>query len=163
MKFCPRCNQTYADENVNFCLNDGELLTKLGDDAPPTIFMDPPRVTDQTPWQQQTQYQPPAPWQSEPWSVQNQSYGVQAMRSSPDQTLPTVSLVLGIASFLMVCCYGGIWLGVPAAIIGFLAMRNIDGDPARYGGRGLAIGGLVLGIISLLSSILFIIIAIIAK
>jgi hypothetical protein len=46
MKICPGCNQTYADENLNFCLNDGELLQQFGDDAPPTIMMDSSRTTN---------------------------------------------------------------------------------------------------------------------
>ena len=39
-------------------------------------------------------------------------------------------------------------------------MRNADSDPARYGGRGMAIGGMVLGVVSLLGSIVVILIAI---
>jgi hypothetical protein len=165
MKSCPKCNQNYSDENLNFCLNDGELLRQY-DDAPPTIIMDAPRVTNQTSWQQ-SQYQPPpeplAPWQTQSPMGQNQSYGVAQMVRSPDQTLPTISLVLGILSLVMICCYGGIWLGLPAAIVGFLAMRNADSDPIQYGGRGLAIGGMVLGIITFLMAIGFLILGIVSS
>src|SRR5215203_168964 len=66
MKRCPKCGQTYADQNLNFCLNDGELLmlesasprgpkfaddplpTSYADDSPPTIMMDSPRATNPT-------------------------------------------------------------------------------------------------------------------
>jgi hypothetical protein len=51
----------------------------------------------------------------------------------------------------MICCYGGLWLGLPAAIVGYIGMRNADSDPTRYGGRGLAIGGMVAGIITFLA------------
>lgn len=78
---------------------------------------------------------------------------------SADQTMPTIALGLGIGSLLFVCCYGGIWLGIPAAVVGFIGIRNADKDPARYGGRGLAIGGMVIGIVSLLLSIVFILFA----
>src|SRR5215204_7034371 len=27
MKHCPKCSQTYTDETLNFCLDDGEWLT----------------------------------------------------------------------------------------------------------------------------------------
>jgi hypothetical protein len=27
MKQCPKCHQTYSDEQLNFCLDDGEMLT----------------------------------------------------------------------------------------------------------------------------------------
>lgn len=149
MKQCPRCNQTYTDDDLNFCLNDGELLTSFND-APPTVFMDPPRVTGQTSWQSAP---PPAPWQGSQ-NVQNTPYSVPTFsQPSRDQTLPTIALVLGILSVLMICCYGGIWLGAPAAVVGFLGMRNADSDPTRYGGRGMAIGGMVLGIVSFLAFI----------
>jgi hypothetical protein len=156
MKSCPRCNQTYTDDELNFCLNDGELLAAFGDDAPPTVFMDPPRVTGQTNWQTAP---PPAPWQG-PQNMQNTPFGVPAFIQSRDQTLPTISLVLGILSVLMVCCYGGIWLGLPAAVVGFIGMRNTDSDPSRYGGRGMAIGGMILGIVSFLGFVGWIIVLI---
>ena len=72
-------------------------------------------------------------------------------------------MALGVASLIMVCCYGGLWLGVPAAVVGFLAMRNADRDPDRYGGRGLAIAGLVIGIITFIISILFIFLGLVAQ
>jgi NO-binding membrane sensor protein with MHYT domain len=55
----------------------------------------------------------------------------------------------------MVCCAGGIWLGLPAAVLGYLGMRNVDNHPDRYSGRGLAIAGLVLGIVTFLASVVF--------
>lgn len=164
MKVCPKCKQTYPDENLNFCLNDGEFLSNDVDDTPPTMIMDAPRITNQTNW---NQYQPPhsepmSAWQNQP-NMQNQPFGVPAFNQSLDQTLPTVSLVLGILSFLLICCYGGLPLGLAAVITGFLGMKNADNNPMRYGGRGMAIGGMVLGIVSLLSSIVFIFIAVLAN
>ncbi|MBA2736504.1 MAG: DUF4190 domain-containing protein [Pyrinomonadaceae bacterium] len=164
MKVCPKCNQKYTDENLNFCLNDGEYLSNDVDDAPPTMVMDAPRITNQTNW---NQYQPPrseplSPRQNQP-NIQNQPFGVPAFNQSLDQTLPTVSLVLGILGFLLICCYGGFPLGLAAIITGYLGMKNAHNSPMQYGGRGLAIGGLVLGIVSLLSSFVFIIIAILAN
>lgn len=32
MKICPACNQTYSDESLNFCLNDGGALSPVNDD-----------------------------------------------------------------------------------------------------------------------------------
>src|SRR6188474_948164 len=40
MKRCPKCSQVYADETLNFCLEDGEWL--VGDqstDEPPTAVL----------------------------------------------------------------------------------------------------------------------------
>lgn len=161
MKFCPRCNQKYTDENLNFCLNDGEYLTSDAGDAPPTLILDAPRVTNPTNW---NQYEAPragdplATWQNQP-NIQNQPFGAAAFNQTRDQTLPTISLVLGILGVLLICCYGGVPLGLAALVTGYLGLKNADSNPMQYGGRGLAIGGLVLGIVSLLSSIVFIIFA----
>ena len=167
MKQCLRCRQTYSDDSLNFCLNDGELLVNFTeeppsprfDDSPPTMVLDQSRATNPTTWPSTAS--PPAAWQ--PQGIHNQAYGTAGGFAKRDQTLPTIAMVLGILSLVMVCCYGGIWLGLPAAVLGFLGMRNADADPARYAGRGMAIGGLVMGVISFLASIIFIFFAIIAN
>lgn len=46
MKFCPKCNQTYTDATLNFCLNDGSPLNVMPtQDAQPTIAMNQARPT----------------------------------------------------------------------------------------------------------------------
>ena len=161
MKRCLKCGQSYADDTLNFCLNDGELLVKDApnrdpyDDTPPTIVMDPPRVTNPIDWAPSS---PPAQWQGQTSVMPiGQQYGVSPYGTPRDQTLPTVSLVLAIISCFLVCCAGGVWLGLPAAIVGFIAMRNIDTNPQKYTGRGMAIGGMVIGIVTFLASLLFLI------
>ncbi|CAN5724956.1 hypothetical protein BH20ACI4_BH20ACI4_00790 [soil metagenome] len=140
MKTCPSCNQTYTDETLNFCLNDGTTLVSKDSEPPPTIFMDPPRTTN-----------PNYAEHSSPFGQQDQQiyqapYSPPAFNQSQDQTLPIVSLVLGVMCFLIVCCYGAsIPLGIGALITGYMGMRNADQNPQKYGGRGMAIGGLVLG------------------
>ena len=170
MKRCPKCGQAYADPDLNFCLNDGELLMQMqdssqtggssrpfADDAPPTVMMNNPRATNPTGW---TGGSSPAPYQNAAPAYQAPQFGISNLPRSPDQTLPTVSLVLGIASLIFVCCYGGLWLGIPAAVVGFMGMRNADKDPTRYGGRGLAIAGMILGIVTLVMSVLILILGI---
>jgi len=170
MKQCPRCKQTYSDEQLNFCLDDGELLTafsseptpgRYANDSPPTLVMNEPRVTNPASWPAGST--PPAVWSPPQQNLQNQPFGTTPFVRSRDQTLPTISLILGILSIALICCYGGIWLGLPAAILGYLGMRNADADSARYGGRGMAIGGMVLGVISLLSSLIFAFFALIVR
>lgn len=164
MKHCPRCREVYNDDQLNFCLNDGELLSVYSgneyrppatEDSPPTLMMDPSRVTNPIGWQAG---QPIEPFGSTTHGVTPPTYATSPHQQKRDQTLPTVSLILGIAACLLVCCSGGIWLGLPAAVVGFLGLRNTDNDPGRYGGRGLAIAGMVLGIITFLAS-MFILIA----
>ena len=163
MKKCLRCGQTYTDDTLNFCLNDGEMLvqatgyepapTQYADDSPPTIMMDQPRVTNPIDWA----HSGPPQWPAQSQVAAGQQYGMAGYGVSRDQALPTVSLVLGIISCLLVCCAGGIYLGLPAAIVGYLAIRNIDSRPDKYTGRGMAIGGMVLGIITFLASLFFLI------
>lgn len=65
-------------------------------------------------------------------------------------------LVLGIFSLTvgLCCCYGVPFnfLGLVFSIIG---LSQINRDPQRYGGKGMAVAGLVLSIISLFIALLF--------
>lgn len=46
MKICPKCNQSYDDATLNFCLNDGSLLTEIiNKQEQPTAFMPKPNPT----------------------------------------------------------------------------------------------------------------------
>jgi hypothetical protein len=63
------------------------------------------------------------------------------------------SLVTGILS--LVCC--GLLAGVPALILGNLAKKEIDGSGGAQTGRGMAQAGFVLGVISTVLSVLYII------
>ena len=164
MKRCPRCGQSYADQDINFCLNDGELLSRLADvrpnaydDSPPTVVLDQARVTTPTGWgahaQPPMQYQPP----------QGQVFGSYMASKTPDQTLAIVSIAAGAASLTIGwCCYSGVLLGPAAMITGFIALSQSKKDPQNYGGRGLAIGGIVTGGLYLLIFLTFVLIYILA-
>ena len=157
MKICPNCRQTYNDDELNFCLNDGSFLSSAPENEPKTILMDQPRVTNQTSWQQET-YQPPAVWQNQQ-SIQNQQSNLPMRINSKDQTLPIISLVLGILAVVTGCCYGGIPLGAGAIITGIIALNNEKADPSQYGGRNLAIAGIITGAVGFSISIIVILIA----
>ena len=162
MKRCPECGRTYTETDINFCLDDGELLmlsavdaperqsagSPFNDDTPPTLVISSPRETNPGTW---SAY-PAAGTQSQ--DIQRQ-VGTAYLSGPRDTTLPTIALALAITSVFFLCCYGGIWLGLPAAVVGFLGMRNADNDPGRYGGRGLAIGGMIIGIVTFLVSVVF--------
>lgn len=174
MKVCPNCQQQYTDENLNFCLNDGGTLTKI-DDAPPTIMMNQARTTNASNWAEQDPFAPQdpfSPWQSQPMQQQNNpfqpqqqnmQFGQPSYARGNDQTLPIISLVLGILSVVAICCYGGFYFGIAALIIGFIGMNNANKDPNTYGGKGLALAGMILGGVSLASGVIFIILAIIGN
>lgn len=158
MKVCQICNQTYRDDEQNYCLNDGSVLTKLADDAPPTVFMDAARTTEQTNWTSGAggAWQQPAPMQV------NQPYSLASVQGK-NQTLPTVALILGILGFVLTCCYGGVPFGIAAIITGYLGMNNASKDPMQYGGRNLAIAGLILGALGFFGTLMMIILGIIGS
>lgn len=158
MKICPVCNQTYVDDNLNYCLTDGATLNVYGDDAPPTVLLNRVRTTQRN-WEN---YQSPPTWGDQPLQQeQHQSYQP-ALQNQPfypspvqaqNQTMPIAALVLGLCALLFSCCYGGVPLGAAAIVLGFLGLRNVNEKPLQFGGRGLAIGGIVTGVIGLLISL----------
>ncbi|MEQ1922260.1 MAG: DUF4190 domain-containing protein [Pyrinomonadaceae bacterium] len=165
MKQCPKCFHTYTDVNLNFCLECGEMLTAFAAeppparyaDDPPTMVMDPSRVTNPSNWPNT----PPASgWQQQsPVPYQQQGVAPFSVPMSPSQTLAIVSLCLGIASVTIGwCCYLGVLLSPAALITGFIALSQIKKDPQRYSGRGLALGGIGTGIAYLALLVLIIII-----
>lgn len=128
-------------------------------------FQEPP---SQSPFGSQPNFggepfgQTPAEWTPPPsptdWG--NQGLGSNTPFTPPpsgfggqDQTLGIVSLVCGIIA--MLCCYVGFLLGPAALITGFMTLKNVQKDPQRYGGKGLAIGGMITGGIGTLISVLY--------
>lgn len=98
---------------------------------------------------------PPAPvseWQNQQLGA-NTPFQPPGATGGQDQTLAIVSLVCGILG--LVCC--GLITGIPAIITGYMAKNNADSNPNQYGGRGLAVAGMIMGGISILFSILGII------
>lgn len=91
----------------------------------------------------QTDWTPPAAPEG---SWQNQEMGQNApppaAGSGQNKTLPIVSLVFGILSL---CCYVSPLTGIVALITGFMGMKNVNNDPSQYGGKTLAIVGMILG------------------
>ena len=97
-----------------------------------------PPAAPQSNWQEQeigqnTPFQPPP-----------------AGTETPSKTLAVVALVLGIISILPCCGFLG---GIPAVIIGLIARSRAKNDPANYTGGGLALGGIITGIIGTILSI----------
>jgi len=155
MKQCPRCHQTYSDDQLNFCLEDGEMLssfvqerpvTRYGDDSPPTVMLKEPRPTNPSNWPSPATAAPPAQWQGQAMNAPQGQFAPFMMVASPSQTLAVVSLGLGIGSMTIGwCCSLGLLLAPAALITGFLALSYIKKEPDKYGGRGLAIGGITTG------------------
>lgn len=171
MKRCPRCNRVYSEDDLNFCLDDGELLQQYSDEQPtrplnqgeppPTVVLDPTRVTNPIGWDAgQNVGGPVAQWQgNQPGGYPQTQFTGYPMMRSPSQTLAVVSLVLGSCSLVLGwCCSNGLLTGPAAIIVGIIALVQIKNHPHLYGGKGLAYGGIATGGVFLLFYLLFILI-----
>ena len=95
---------------------------------------------------------PPAPDSN--W--QNQQIGQNTPFQPPvvaqNQTLAIVSLVLGILS---IPCCGFIVFGIGAVVTGFMAKSKAEQNPNEFGGKSLALGGIIVGGITIILGIIF--------
>ena len=88
-------------------------------------------------------------WQEKP--MQNPQFQG-AAGAAQSKTLAIVSLVLGIVGLL--CCS----LFVPslaAVITGFMARGKANSNPSAFGGSGLAVAGIILGVLGLLGGVAY--------
>jgi hypothetical protein len=135
-------------------------------EAPPTVlgsnpFDQAPSFGQQEQFNQPFQQNQPSEWAPPPAPVanwQDQGLGANTPFQPPavtqglNQTLPIVSLVFGILSL---CCYVSPLTGIVALITGFLGMKNANNDPSQYGGKGLAIAGMICGGVFFLIGIVY--------
>ena len=89
MKICPTCRKTYSDDGLNFCLDDGSILTLAGDKLPETVMINQPRYTN-----------PNTGLGNQP-AIQS-PYSMQPKKSSK-----TWMWVVGILGILVLLCGGG--------------------------------------------------------
>lgn len=116
MKSCPTCRKTYADDGLNFCLEDGSVLTLIGGEAPDTVMMNQPRFTEPNPAMR------PTPHAQSTFGDQP-GYSMQPKKSGSKAWI----WVLLIVGFLMLACGGGF-----AGILIYLASL----DPVANNGKG---------------------------
>jgi hypothetical protein len=163
MKRCPTCNQTFTDEWLTFCTQDGTSLveaTGSSTEPPPTLWRQPPMPPSVSPTEQPTldmpdRYQPPSALASTPqslqpgWQPSPQPIGwtpppPPAYPVAKQQSLAAASLILGIVSITVGwCCSFGVLTAPIALVLGIISLVQIKNEPTKYGGKGLAIGGIV--------------------
>ncbi len=98
---------------------------------------------------------PPAPdagWQNQQIGQDTPFQPPPSGTGSVNQTLPIVSLVFGIVSL---CCYISPVTGIVALVTGYMGMKNVNRDPANFGGKGLAMAGMITGGIFLALGLLY--------
>ncbi|HXD29840.1 MAG TPA: DUF4190 domain-containing protein [Pyrinomonadaceae bacterium] len=165
MKHCPVCKTNFTDDALSFCTDDGTVLVPgdlpLGDEQatqvfpqpPVTAVISPPQPTDyglgnmrssqpQTPepyrWANET---PPAPV----WTPPPPPPVYPGVRNQQTQNVAILSLVFGLAAITFGWICGGFFLALAALILGLVALSQIKKNPTKYGGKPLAIGGIVTG------------------
>ena len=166
MKHCPTCSANFDDDDLGYCTDDGTPLlaganpfgqdaqaTKLFDEQPVTQVMSAPRPTQygvgtppmQAPTPEPYRWaneSPPAPapaWTPPPVPM------YPAIRQQQQTTVAILSLVFGLASITIGWICFGLPLGILAMILGFVALSQIRRNPAQYGGKPLALCGLITG------------------
>jgi uncharacterized protein DUF4190 len=156
MKRCPTCNQVFTEDWLTFCTSDGTSLVvePVGSstEPPATVVMPPPPVTG-------SQEERPTMMRPDPFSagspVRSQQQSAAPVWQPPppplapasrQQSFALLSLVLGIVSITVGwCCYFGVLTSPVAIGLGIFALLKAKNDPAHYGGKGMAIGGIVTG------------------
>jgi hypothetical protein len=153
MKRCPTCNQTFDEDWLSFCTNDGTTLIEQSSsrsDPPPTIMAPaPPPVSkdQQANWNSPSggigsgQFPVPQPaqpaWQPPP----PPSYA-----AGPQQGLAVASLICGIFTITIGwCCYLGVITGPVAIGLGIASLNQIKNNPDKFTGKPFAITGIVTG------------------
>jgi hypothetical protein len=167
MKRCPSCNQTFEEEWLSFCTQDGTTLIDepaASSEPPPTIVApfqsaslpnepaswNPPGNVNASP----PQWQPPAPaWQPP---------APPAYSRQQSKSLATAAMVIGIISITI----GWLCLGpvpaIVAIILGGIALSQIKKNPERIGGKQAAWVGIVTGSVTVVIYAVFMIIYVIA-
>lgn len=172
MKRCPKCNQTFAEEWLSFCTQDGTSLidtTALPSEPPPTMVAPmPPSVspteqptldlpgsyttTPQQPDQPRPFTPPPSPFnQPQPYRQPQPMQGgwqpppPPRYVNVPQQGMAVASLILGIFTITIGWCYVGVVTSPIAIILGIISLVQIKSDPTKNTGKPMAIAGIVMG------------------
>ncbi|HEV2883311.1 MAG TPA: DUF4190 domain-containing protein [Pyrinomonadaceae bacterium] len=171
MKRCPTCNQVFTEDWLTFCTTDGTSLVvdsaplpyEPPHEPPPTIKMneapttsqeDRPTVRMQPDAMSAGLRQPTQPPMAQPWQPPPPIGG-----GGQNKNLGLLSMILGIVTMTIGwCCYFGVLTGPIAIILGFIALSQIKKEPNKYGGRGMALAGIITGALYFVFLILIILI-----
>jgi Domain of unknown function (DUF4190) len=167
MKRCPTCNSTFDEEHLNYCITDGTALVRDEDrpgfelqetellSEPPVTLVMPPRPAEYVA-QVADAPTPPAPYG---WANESPPAWVpppppvpfgRAGRPAQQQGIAVASLILGLISITFGWICGGPIFGLLAVVLGVVALTMIKRNPQQYGGKPIALAGLITGGIALL-------------
>lgn len=115
---------------------------------------------------QQPGYQPPPyrqPPYQQPWVSGYPIMQPVILVNPPTNGKAIASMVLGICIVLTACTFSvfsplaallGLGTGIPAVILGHMALRQINASRGTQGGHGMAVAGLVLGYVSIAAGLI---------
>ena len=132
---CEKCGEMVKANHLDAGLSGkcpgcgASILIRAGDNTPPEL----PKVT------------PPPPPLPIPPQTAGQTNG-----------FAIASLVLGILSIIPGVYIGGLVMGILAIVFSRMATTRINAAPGRLNGQGLAIAGLITGIVGLSLSVMII-------
>jgi hypothetical protein len=157
VKRCPTCNQTFDEEWLSFCTQDGTTLiddAPLSSEPPPTIGASAPAEAA-IPDEQATWNLPSgsgsAGQLAEPQSVKPawQPPPPPTYALPPNKSLSVAAMVLGIVSVTVGWICFGPKPGIAAIILGAVALSQIKKNPERVTGRQFAWVGVITGSLTL--------------
>jgi len=170
MKRCPKCNQTFTEGWLSFCTADGTTLiedSQSSSEPPPTIMAPAPPPLS-SPSQQPNWSAPPAPsggFGSGQFPAPQPSQPVWQPPPPPQyaagkqQGLAVASLICGIFTVTIGwCCYLGVITGPVAIGLGIYSLVQIKNYPDKFGGKPLALTGIITAAVYFLGLAFFILI-----
>jgi len=82
------------------------------------------------------------------------SYGAAPVQHPQAVAALVTGIIAGV--FGVFCGFGGL-VGIVSIILGLKVRREIDSDPVRYTGRGFGTAGLVLGVVSVIALVVWVV------
>jgi hypothetical protein len=172
MKYCPLCKRQFNEAWLSFCSDDGTpLIQELTPPADPNWN---PKIREpkvETRDEEPTQWLPrdtpapgawiapderppmsPGPWTPPPPPVAP----FRPRTQQPTQNLALASMITAIAGLLMAGCFGPI-PGIIALVLGLVALSQIKKSPDKYGGKPFATAGVIIGGITIMFYVFFLI------
>jgi len=171
MKYCPLCKRRFDEAWLSFCSDDGTpLIQELTPPGDPNWNPNIRGTQVETPDEQATQWlprEPPAPggWiapderppmKPGPWTPPAPpALPYLSHRSQPSSNLALASMITGIAGLVLAGCFGP-FPGIVALVLGLVALSQIKKSPEKFGGKPFATAGVIIGGITVVFYVLFI-------
>src|SRR6185503_10592342 len=171
MKRCPNCNQTFEEEWLSFCTQDGTTLIDepaASGEPPPTIMAPlPPDVAfpnEPASWNPSARSagSPQSPWQPPPAAVPAWQPPPLTNAQPPSKSLATAAMVIGIISVTVGWLCMGPVPGIVAIVLGGIALSQIKKTPDRVVGKQAAWVGVITGSVTVVIYAIFLIIYVVA-